>query len=169
MAITVNEVTKVIFIPQADLISLGGSNYELDTEWFRLQLKIWEASTEGGYLSRTHLRAPPATVGGVTIAQSITIINGYTITFEDGQYRVILTGSNNNILDVANLNQVSIGSTNSAGLVAATQMNDLMEADHFYDQSTGLLHYYKRGTTEDLIPPKTVTGTTQPVDASLLE
>ena len=169
MAITVNEVTQVIFIPQADLISLGGSNYELDTEWFRLQLKIWEASTEGGYLPRTHLRAPPATVGGVTIAQSITIINGYTVTFEDGQYRVILSGSNNNILDVANLNQVSIGSTNSAGLIAAQQQVDLMEADHFFDESTGLLHYYRRGTTVDLIPPKTVTGTTQPSDASILE
>lgn len=41
---------------------------------------------------------------------------------------------------------------------------ELQEADHYFDQANGLLHYYRRGTTIDLIPAKTVTGFTAPGD-----
>lgn len=54
----------------------------------------------------------------------------------------------------------------SAQLALAT---DLMQADEFYDQSTGLLHYYRKGTTVNLIPPKNVTGATAPGDVSAIE
>lgn len=117
MAISVNEVTKVIFIPQADLTFVSGDTYQLDTNAFRLELKNWESSTEGSWRSITNKHNPPVTVGGTTLARTIEIINGYTIHFEDGQYRVILQGSNNNIIDVAVVNQVSIVPQNSAGLV----------------------------------------------------
>ena len=53
----------------------------------------------------------------VTRGRVVEIINGYTVTFEDGQYAVNLTGANSNISDVANVNQVSIRAANSAGLV----------------------------------------------------
>lgn len=174
MAISVNEVTKVITIPQADLTSLGGSDYELDTNALRLELKNWEASVAGSWRSITHLHNLPVTVGGVTLARTFEIINGYTIEFQDvgSPYRVNLVGSNNNILDVKVLNQVSVASANSAGLTFSQELLDalaLMEADHFFDESTGLLHYYYRGTTTDIIPAKTVTGTAQTQDASILE
>lgn len=45
---------------------------------------------------------------------------------------------------------------------------ELLEADQVFDQSAGLLHYYRKGTTTDLIPPKTVV-TTQTQDTSLTE
>lgn len=46
----------------------------------------------------------------------------------------------------------------SAALLLSTE---LQEADHFFDQNTGLLHYYRRGTTVDIIPPKSVAGAQQ--------
>lgn len=46
---------------------------------------------------------------------------------------------------------------------------DLMQADERYDFTTNLLHYYRKGTTIDLIPPKTVAGTTAIGDASAQE
>ena len=55
-------------------------------------------------------------VGGVILARVIQIINGYTVTFEDGQYAVNLVGANSNVGDVVNVNQVSVRSANSAGL-----------------------------------------------------
>lgn len=117
MAIAIDEVTKIISIPQADLTFISGTTYQLDTDAFRLELKNWEASLPGSWRSRTHLHNPEYVISGVTYARAINIINGYTVTFEDGQYRVLLTGSNNNILDVTNVNQVSIVPLNSAGLV----------------------------------------------------
>ena len=44
------------------------------------------------------------------------MINGYTVTFEDGQYAVNLVGANSNVGDRVNVNQVSVRSANSAGL-----------------------------------------------------
>ena len=124
MTLSVNEVTKVITVPQSDLLLQSGSVYTYDTETFRTELRQWEASFPGGPRSTTHKRNPPVTVGGITLAQTIEVINGYTVTFQDGQYRVILQGSNNNILDVANVNQVSIAPTNSAGLTYSKQVED---------------------------------------------
>lgn len=50
-----------------------------------------------------------------------------------------------------------------------TLATELMEADHFYDHANGLLHYYRRGTTVDLVPPKTVSGTAVTNSTSLQE
>lgn len=49
-----------------------------------------------------------------------------------------------------------------------TLSKELLEADQVFDQSAGVLHYYRKGTTTDLIPPKTVV-TTQTQDTSLTE
>ena len=55
----------------------------------------------------------------MTLARTVEIINGYTVTFEDGQYAVNLVGANSNVGDVVNVNQVSVRSANSAGLVTS--------------------------------------------------
>jgi len=65
----------------------------------------------------THKHNTEVTLAGMTLARTVEIINGYTITFEDGQYAVNLTGANNNIADALNVNQVSVRSANTAGLV----------------------------------------------------
>ncbi len=56
------------------------------------------------------------------------------------------------------------GLTEPIDLQAATQaaidlMRRLAECDQVYDDSTGMLHYYDRSTTIDVIPPKDVGGT----------
>lgn len=119
MAISIAWGTKVISVPQADLTFISGTLYELDTEVFRLALKALEASVEGMPELDTHSRNFAYTIAGTTYAQSIEIINGYTITFEDGQYAVRLVGSNNNLFDegILNRNQVSVIPTNAAGLI----------------------------------------------------
>lgn len=119
MAIQVDWPSRVITVPQADLTPLGGTEYELDLDAFRLALKDLEDGEDGMTFPDTHVHNPPLTVGGVTLAQTIEIINSYTVTFEDGQYTVTLTGANSNVLDVVNQNQVSIRSANSAGLIVS--------------------------------------------------
>jgi hypothetical protein len=117
MTISINWATKVINVPKADLTNLGGGVYELDVDWFRLQLKNIEDSEEGMNFPDTHRHNTEVTLGSLVLARVVEIINGYTITFEDGQYAVNLVGANNNISDVANVNQVSIRSSNSAGMI----------------------------------------------------
>jgi hypothetical protein len=117
--ITVNWATKVISVPQADLLSLGGGVYQLDVDELRLSLKDIEDSEEGINFADTHRHNTEVTLGGVTLARVVEIINGYTITFEDGQYAVKLVGANNNVADVTNVNQVSVRSNNSAGLIVS--------------------------------------------------
>jgi hypothetical protein len=129
MAITINWEKKIINVPKADLIFLGGDLYELNVNTFRLFLKDLEDDTDGISYIRTHNHSPQVTVGGVTIARVVEIINGYTITFEDGLYAVRLSGANNNILDVTNINQVSVQSTNSAGLVNNDVWGELIESN----------------------------------------
>jgi len=117
MSVSVDWGTKVISIPQSYLTPKGGSVYEMDVDTFRLDLKSLETSEEGMIFPDTHKHNTEVVLGGITYARFIEIINGYTVTFEDGQYIVNLVGANNNILDVANLNQVSIRPSNSAGLI----------------------------------------------------
>lgn len=89
---------------------------QLDLNQFRLELKSLEESGAGVTFPRTHRHNTTDTVGGVVLARSIIIMNGYTVTFEDGQYAVNLVGANSNVGDVVNVNQVSVRSANSAGL-----------------------------------------------------
>ena len=77
MTITVNPVTHIINVPQSDLTLISGTLYELDTNWFRLQLKYWEASEEGRTEDRTHDHNTQYTVAGVTYARKVEIFNGY--------------------------------------------------------------------------------------------
>jgi len=89
---------------------------QLNLGTFRLTLKDLEDSVDGMVWERTHSHNTSVTLGGVVYARTIEIINGYTVTFEDGQYAVNLVGANSNVGDVVNVNQVSVRVNNSAGL-----------------------------------------------------
>ena len=118
MAITIDWGTKVINIPQTDLTLISGSLYELNTDTkLRADVNALQASEEGIVFDTTHTHNTEITIAGVTYARTLEFINGYTITLEDLQYRTNLIGSNNNVTDVLNLNQVSVIPSNSAGLI----------------------------------------------------
>lgn len=117
MAVTINFGTLVISVLQSDLTFISGSLYELDTNQFKKDVAAILDDEEGMPYKDAFSHNGEVTLAGVTFARTLEFINGYTITFEDLQYRVRLVGSNNNISDVANINQVSILSQNSAGLI----------------------------------------------------
>ena len=133
MAFTVDPLTSIITIPQADLTPISGTIYELDTGAFRLALKAWEASPEGIVFLKTHNHNTTVTIAGVVYARGIVILDPYSIEFEDGQYTVILVNSNNNIFDVLNgilvQNQVQVVPTNSAGLQVVTSGSGVTAQD----------------------------------------
>jgi len=122
----INWATKMITIYKTDsFISLiSGTLYEMDTDAFRLLLKDKEDDENGIVFSDTHKHNTQVTIAGITYAETIQIINGYSITFKDGQYSVRLRGSNNNIFDVENQilnqNQVQVIPGNAAGLIIKT-------------------------------------------------
>lgn len=122
MAITINPLTFVINVPKSDLTLVQPSPEirELDLNWFRLTLKAYEAAEHGIYLYKTHNHNTEVTLGSLTFARVIEILPPYTVTFEDGQYAVNLINANSNVSDRTNVNQVSVRSANSAGLVAST-------------------------------------------------
>ena len=132
MAISVDWQTKVITVPQADLTLVSGSNYELDLNTFRLALKALEDDEEGIPFPTTHNHNTEVEVAGITLARVIEIINGYTVTFEDGAYSVTLTNANSNVFDVTNPNTVNVRTVLSAGLtsdVGAKVAEDILNTD----------------------------------------
>lgn len=134
---TIDWPTKVITVPKSDtsLVSAGPPEIRShNTDTFRLQLKDLEDSVDGMVFPHTHTHTAPVTVGGVTLARVVEIINGYTITYENGSYAVNLDGSNNNIGDVLNLNNVQVRSNNSAGLTYSKQVED----QSFLDQRVSI-------------------------------
>jgi hypothetical protein len=135
MAITIDWGTRVINVPRADLPVQQASPEvrTLDLDWFRLQLKELEDDEEGMTFPDTHIHNTEVQIGGITLSRVIEVTNGYTVTFEDGQYSVDCTGANSNIMDVANPNQVSIRSNNSAGLIHPTAFDDIAIASAVWD------------------------------------
>jgi len=122
MAITINWPTKVISVFKVDMNQIQVNPvpiYELDLNAFRLTLKDLEDNEQGITYVKTHDHNPPLSVGGVDLARTVEILNGYTVTFEDDQYAVNLISANSNVGDVVNVNQVSVRSANSAGLVTS--------------------------------------------------
>ena len=121
MAITIDWESKVIDVPKGDTTLIQSTPTEireLDVNWFRLQLKDIEDNEAGVPFSNTHVHNTEVRLGSLVLARVVEVIDPYSITFEDGQYAVNLTGANNNIADKTNVNQVSVRSNNSAGLIA---------------------------------------------------
>ena len=97
MAVTINWATKVISVLQVDLTFLGGALYEYDMNTFHQALKDLEDDEEGIPFLDTHVHNPPVTISGILLARQIILINGYTVTFEDGQYAINLINANTNV------------------------------------------------------------------------
>ena len=119
MAISINYATFVIFIPRADLLVLQTTPsfvYQLNLESFYREVMDLQDDQAGSPFPTAINNTAPVSIGGVTLARVIEIINGYTVEFEDGKYAVNLSGANTNLQDVAIVNQVSIRPNNSAGL-----------------------------------------------------
>ncbi len=120
MAVSIDWGMRVISVPRADMPLIQSSPIEireLDLDWFRRQLKDLEDGEAGLAYPDTHRHNTEVTIAGLTFARMVEIVNGYTVTFEDGQYAVNMTGANSNVLDALNPNQVSVRSQNSAGLI----------------------------------------------------
>jgi hypothetical protein len=118
MAYTVNWVTKLITVPQADLLALGGGIYQLNVLDFRKEVRrlLW-TQADGLWAIEAINWIPSVTIGGTPYAALLEMINGYTIEFEDLQYAVNIIGANSNMGDVTVVNQVSVRPQNSAGLI----------------------------------------------------
>ncbi len=125
MAITIDWFERIIYVPRNDLTLIQASPTEireLDLDWFHRTLRDLEDDEGGMTNPATHTHNTEVTLGGLIYARVIEIINGYTVTFEDGQYAVNLVGANSNVGDVVNVNQVSVRSQNSAGLISSRAM-----------------------------------------------
>jgi hypothetical protein len=130
VTISVDWAAKIIMVPQADLTPVVSPDlYELNLDDLRLALKDLEDNEEGQVFPDTHRHTAPVTIGGVTLAMVVEIINGYTVTFENGMYGVNVIGGNSNLADVLNVNSVSIRTANSAGLVQVISGSGVTEAD----------------------------------------
>ena len=119
MAISVNWVTGVISIPRADMTLLQSVPTEirqLNIMEFKDELGGLKDDVDGRPWTKPFTHNTDEEVEGVILSHVFKIIDPYTVTFEDGQYGVNLTGANSNIRSKTNRNQVSIASSNSAGL-----------------------------------------------------
>jgi hypothetical protein len=158
MAITIDWATRVINIPKADMSLVQSTPSEvrqLDLDWFREQLKDIEDSEEGACYPDTHKHNTEVTIAGVTLARVIEIINGYSITFEDGDYSVNLIGANTNVMDVVNKNFVSTRSWNSAGLINVTGLDAGSIAEAVWDEATAV--HTTAGTFGEMVGKKLLT------------
>jgi hypothetical protein len=127
MPISIDWDLRIIAVPQSYLTLVSGAVYQLDTDQFRLDLKTLEAGSPGMSFPKTHNHNTTLVLSGITYARSVEFVNNYTITFEPGAYAVVLSGSNNNIIDVTNFNGVSVLGNNSAGLIDASLIADNVE------------------------------------------
>lgn len=133
MAITIDWPSAVLTVPKSflTLVQLVPSEiYKLDTEALRIAIRDLEDDEEGrGTGLRVVDYTAPKTLDGVTYASFIEIRAPFTVTFEDGAYRVIFEGSNNNILTRSNVNNVSLAPQNSAGLTFSQEVQNLSYTD----------------------------------------
>lgn len=133
MAITIDWATKIINIPKADttLIQAAPTEIrELNVNTFRNIIKNIEDDESGIPFLKTHIHNTEVALGSLVLSRVVEIIAPYTITFEDGQYAVNLVGANNNIADRTNVNQVSVRSSNSAGMVTVNSGSGLTAEQH---------------------------------------
>lgn len=128
MAISVEWGTKVITVNKVDMVliqSIPSIIYEMDLDVFRLALGELLANGNGMAFPDTHIHTPPTSIGSIALARVVELINGYTVTYEDdgtitGQYRVQIVNGNSNLEENINVNQVSVSTSNSAGLISSS-------------------------------------------------
>jgi len=158
MAISIDPLTFVIYVPKADLnlIQPSPEIRELDLDWFRLELKDYEDDPDLGiFLQKTHTHNTEVTLSGLTYARIIEILYPYTVEFEDDQYTVNCTGANHNLSDVKVPNQVSLIINNAAGLIVTNVGSGIIPqdiediADAVWDET--LSEHLSAGSTGDAL------------------
>ena len=120
--ISVNWRTRVITVPR-DFMEITRVDPEarvLDLDAFRRALKALEDNELGISYDDTHVHTGPVAIGGLDLGRVVEIINGYTVTFEEGNYRADVLGGNSNLGDVLNYNSVQVVTANAAGLADVT-------------------------------------------------
>lgn len=128
MSYAVNWVTGLITIPRADLTLISGNQYRLNTADFHKEIRRLEwLFDEGIWALQVIKYTEPETLGGTPFAPRIKVINNYTIAFEEfaGVYSVEIDGANTNIADVTIVNNVSIRTKNTGGLVGMTEITEI--------------------------------------------
>jgi hypothetical protein len=153
MNVNIDWGTQIITVPKAELelVQLAPTEiYNMSLNEFRLALKDKEDDPEGMTFLDTHSHNTEVLLGGIVYARVVEIINGYTITFEDGQYAVNLTGANSNVGDNVNVNQVSVRSANSAGLISnqAIEFSSFDGAVHISESSGITGTVFPKGTPQ---------------------
>ena len=120
--VTVDWPTGVITVPRAGMTlvqTVPSEIREMNLNEFHLALKDLEDDPEGIPFLKTHNHNTEVLLGGIIYARIIEILDPYTITFENGFYAVNLVGANSNVGDLVNINNVSVRSNNSAGLISS--------------------------------------------------
>jgi hypothetical protein len=104
LAYSVDWVTRIVTIPQADLTFVATDDYELNVVTFWSTIHDIQDSGVGIIHDRIMTANAPTPFG----PRGVQIVNGYQIEFEDGAYTVTLTNANSDIIANHVLNQVSI-------------------------------------------------------------
>lgn len=174
MSISIDYTTKVISVPKAYLTLDTMSPYEirtLDSNQFHLDLRALEFNEQGILFDATHNHTTIVTLGGTTFARLVEIINGYTLTFEDGSYAVAILGANTNFADVLNLNTVSVRTANTAGLIqvvsgsGVTEQDKLDIADRVWDEVQAV--HLTAGTTGKALSDASAGGDTTAIASAV--
>lgn len=120
--VTADWPNYIFHVPRADMPLIQSTPTEIrecSINWLRLQIMALEDDPDGMTFPTVFVHYPEVTLGSLTFAKVIQMNTPYTITFEDGQYAVNLTGANSNFADRVNVNQVSVRSSNSAGMTSS--------------------------------------------------
>lgn len=152
MAISVTWPTGVIFVPQADTVLVGTDPIsgreirEFDTDQFHENLRSEEETVAGRGWPITHLYNADVALGGVVYAPQFIMVNNYQVEFEQvaQPWRVIFTGTNNNIADFSVVNNVSIQPGNSVGLQIVPVGSGLSAAEQLELQQIHEAHFKPR-------------------------
>lgn len=139
---TVDWQNKIVHIEINDLKSVAQNIYELNPLDFKEKAQGFEASEEGILHDEIVEYKPPIYLDGATVPDVVEVVNGYTITFEDGQYAVNLKGANSNIAEVTNVNGVQVRSFNSTLVVGNNEWDTTAP---LWDGTIGVTDVYQNG------------------------
>jgi hypothetical protein len=109
----------IIFVPKIAMVEVQVDPTEiwkLDVPEFKAKLGRLQESELGMTQPTIFKHNPAVEIGGAILAKVVEILPPYVVMFEDDRYAVNLVGANNNIGDRTLVNQVSVRSSNSAGL-----------------------------------------------------
>jgi len=110
---------KIVHIFKTDMVQVEqppNEGWKLDMVWFKKAIGDRMDDVDGQVYPDIINHYPAVQLGGTNLAPVVEIINGYKVHFENGQYYVLLNGSNTNLMEHVILNDVSIRSNNAAGM-----------------------------------------------------